>query len=560
MSTILTDNAHYSAIASAIRSRANTSVTYRPSMMASAILDLVLVELGSNAADVFAYGRPYLTSASGSAPHIDDRAFVGCDALETAMFPSASYVGSEAFAGCEALRTVSLASCKSVGGGAFSRCTSLSSASLPACESIGTSTFVGCTSLASISLPGCTSIGSYAFQGCASLSQASLPTCEWVGGSAFQSTGLATISLPACEGMGFNAFQSCPSLTYAFMPVLECVSNAAFNGCTSLGSFHAPIADVGANAFQGCASLLSADLPGADSIGDWAFGGCTALSAVSAPIASTIGGNAFNGCVALSSFTANMLTVVNTSTFSGCVGMSMASFVNCSRINANAFNGCNDLMALWLLSTSVTVLSNANAFTGTPMSLSTYTGSFGSVYVPASLYSDYYGNSRWSLYKDRLASVSMSPTSPLASAFPVEPEMLNAYGMSVASVAVVGNTCDMDIAVTTSKSYYEGFCLPLRNLAPGSVHEMMLDLSMPGATFSTTAQMRFAVLNEVAASYNVSSWPCLIDRTTDAQSLSVRFVPSGSVAYLAGEFGGLMDGREFTMEMRNIRVAFPQWV
>ena len=61
-------------------------------------------------------------------------------------------------------------------------------------------------------------------------------------------------------------------------------------------------------------------------------------------------------------------------------------------------------MKLYLLSTSVVTLSNKNAFTLTPMSNSTYTGNFGSIYVPMSLVSAYKTATNWATYSARIAA------------------------------------------------------------------------------------------------------------------------------------------------------------
>ena len=62
-------------------------------------------------------------------------------------------------------------------------------------------------------------------------------------------------------------------------------------------------------------------------------------------------------------------------------------------------------MSLYLLGSSLVILSNKNAFSGTPMSLSTYTGSFGSIYVPASLLASYKAATNWTTYSKRFVGV-----------------------------------------------------------------------------------------------------------------------------------------------------------
>jgi hypothetical protein len=57
------------------------------------------------------------------------------------------------------------------------------------------------------------------------------------------------------------------------------------------------------------------------------------------------------------------------------------------------------------MNSSVCVLSDRYAFGGTPLSSSSLTGTFGSIYVPASLYNAYKTAANWSFYSARFVSV-----------------------------------------------------------------------------------------------------------------------------------------------------------
>ena len=63
---------------------------------------------------------------------LSDRAFSGCDALETASFAGAEQIGEQAFYDCTALRTVLLPSAGTIGMSAFGGCAVLASAVLGA--------------------------------------------------------------------------------------------------------------------------------------------------------------------------------------------------------------------------------------------------------------------------------------------------------------------------------------------------------------------------------------------------------------------------------------------
>jgi len=60
---------------------------------------------------------------------------------------------------------------------------------------------------------------------------------------------------------------------------------------------------------------------------------------------------------------------------------------------------------LQLGASSVATLNHVNAFYSTPMSLSSYTGSFGSIYVPASLVNAYKSATNWATYSSRITAI-----------------------------------------------------------------------------------------------------------------------------------------------------------
>jgi hypothetical protein len=63
-------------------------------------------------------------------------------------------------------------------------------------------------------------------------------------------------------------------------------------------------------------------------------------------------------------------------------------------------------VSLTLTNSSVAKLDDINAFGGTPMSTSSYTGSFGSIYVPASLVDVYKSATNWTKYAARITSIT----------------------------------------------------------------------------------------------------------------------------------------------------------
>ena len=140
------------------------------------------------------------------------------------------------------------------------------------------------------------------------------------------------------------------------------------------------------------------------SIGSYVFYNCSALTTVSFPNVTDIGNSAFNGCSALTTANFQNVTSIGSNVFYNCSALTTVSFPNVTSIGNSAFNGCRSLVTMILLNSVVAKLSNANAFTNTPMSNSTYTGSFGSIYVPASLVDSYKASTNWSVYADRITS------------------------------------------------------------------------------------------------------------------------------------------------------------
>ena len=209
------------------------------------------------------------------------------------------------------------------------------------------------------------SIGSNAFQYCSSLTTASFSACTNIGSYAFYSCiSLTAASFPACTSIGSNAFAYCLSLT-----------TASFPACTSIGS----------NAFAYCLGLTTVSFPVCTNIGSYAFSYCQKLTAASFPACTSIGSNAFAYCLSLTT----------------------VSFPVCTNIGSYAFQRCNTFISLYLLGSTVATLANSNAFNSTPFMgyVSSTSGVWGSIYVPASLLASYKAATNWAYYSNRFVGV-----------------------------------------------------------------------------------------------------------------------------------------------------------
>lgn len=139
-------------------------------------------------------------------------------------------------------------------------------------------------------------------------------------------------------------------------------------------------------------------------IKDYAFYKCTGLSIASFASAKEIGANAFNTCWSLASTSFPEVELIMSSAFSACLNLKAISFPKLNTISASAFRGARELYSLYLMGSQIPTLANINAFAYTPISTSSASG-YGSIFVPASLYSSYLEANNWSAYSARFVSV-----------------------------------------------------------------------------------------------------------------------------------------------------------
>lgn len=283
MTTVLTDNAHYSAIASAIRGKNGTQATYAPSEMAAAIAAIPTgggASLGSKSID---------TNGTYSA---SDDGFDGYDVVNvnvsggsgdisgliertaTSIYDgSASFVASFAMYSFSTLREVSFPNCTTVGSSAFYDCTLLSNVSIPKCTTIGSYAFYRCSSLPEITVPSCTNIGVAAFQSCGRLSRVNAPLVTYIGSWAFSRCySLQEVDMRGCQIIEVSAFASCSRLKSAPFPNLRSIWSWAFYGCYRMSyAVMGSATLIGSNAFGQCSVLESLYLTGASRVPELSY-------------------------------------------------------------------------------------------------------------------------------------------------------------------------------------------------------------------------------------------------------------------------------------------------
>lgn len=166
--------------------------------------------------------------------------------------------------------------------------------------------------------------------------------------------------------------------------------------------------NIGVYAFAECRSLTTVIFTEAETVDGGAFTSCVSLHNISLPNVKTVYASAFAFCSTISEINFPKVVSIFTSAFWNCKNITTVYLRDVKNISATAFARCNNLLSLYLMGSSVPVLSNTNAFSSTPISnYTTSTGGvYGSIFVPASLYSSYLTATNWSLYSNRFVSVA----------------------------------------------------------------------------------------------------------------------------------------------------------
>ena len=234
-----------------------------------------------------------------------------------------------------------------------------------------------------------TKIASYAFYCDPNITEVNFPNVTSISPKAFAGcSNLSMISFPKCEFLGEYVFNQCSKLKEVYLP--ELTSGDA------QGYF-----------FNQCSLLTNVELPKLNfPYISCAFSGCLHLETVSLPVFSGILSYCtFGGCYELREVYAPFVTGVANTCFSSCSALATLSFPTLQTIGSSAFVNAFALTKLYILSDTMVKLSASNAFNYSPISKSTYTGSFGSVFVKYNLLDGYKSSTNWVTYADRLAAV-----------------------------------------------------------------------------------------------------------------------------------------------------------
>lgn len=253
-------------------------------------------------------------------------------------------------------------------------------------SSVKAGLFMNCTYMTTISLPSATRIADYAFYNCQKLTNITFPKCVTLGQYVFaQCSSLNTVDFPLVSNVGNNAFYVCSNLTSISFPAATTINANAFARCSKLNEITMPECTyVSMSGFASCANLQSIYFPKCTSLANYAFNTCNLLTNVSMPV----------------------LQIINNSAFSNCYALSTISLPAATTISVGAFMKCYNLKSLYLMGSSLCTLNNSNAFTSTPIGgYSTSAGTYGSIYVPASLLTSYKAATNWTYFSSRFVGV-----------------------------------------------------------------------------------------------------------------------------------------------------------
>lgn len=166
------------------------------------------------------------------------------------------------------------------------------------------------------------------------------------------------------------------------------------------------ITKVGAAAFEYCFELVNVDLPLVSFCSNNAFFGCRNLISLNFPSLEEIDVRVFSACKNLESVIFPSVTAIRSYAFAYCEKLKTAVFQKAVAMNTYAFVGCSSLESVYLLGSFVGQAYESGIFADTPMHNSSYLDRYGSIFVRASLLSDYQSATNWAYYSERFVGLT----------------------------------------------------------------------------------------------------------------------------------------------------------
>lgn len=248
-------------------------------------------------------------------------------------------------------------------------------------NSISDYMFIGCNNFNSIINNNISYIGSSAFA-FTSIHSASFSQVISMGTYTFTSCSIKEANFSNLEQIPSYAFFCCYSLISASFPNATTIQYGAFYGAKFSEAYYSKVVEM-SFAFPYNYSMVSANFPELISMYNECFRNCSSLTDIFMPKLQYISGNGFISCSKLS----------------------IISLPNLSFISGNVFSGCIKLESVYFTNSIIINLTSSSIFYKTPITDSSYTGTFGSIYVPASLLTAYQTATNWSYFSSRFVGV-----------------------------------------------------------------------------------------------------------------------------------------------------------
>lgn len=385
-------------------------------------LDIDLSTLENIGVGAFMNTNVYSLSNLKSQLYIGGLAFFQCQNLSKVYLPNYSTgFNGRTFSGCSNLLEVYSPKANYVGRSEFLGCNKLSKVNVQDAQFIYESAFTNCYNLESIFLQGCSSISNFAFYRCSRLSEIYILAADCsLGNSVFLGTPMSNSSYLGYYGSIYvpskflsqyqssvrwslyssriTSLDSTYDTKYVYIKEffssniteipseklnVEYILNEGFRATTSLSS--------GSYSFPNCLSIGRYGLAGWYSAGTYNRGN---RIQVYLPKCSYLNDGAFiyrN----LDYISLPECTIIDVHAFA--YGYCPQSIVlpKCEYIGSSAFYYCSILTSLYLLSSSVVNIGT-----------SVFNRCSASFYVRASLYNDYINASNWSIYSNRIISMT----------------------------------------------------------------------------------------------------------------------------------------------------------
>ena len=193
------------------------------------------------------------------------------------------------------------------------------------------------------------------------------------------------------------------SFTEGFINGIENIENSLFfsyvNG-TLISINLSNVFNIPRYAFGFCSELTTVNFPDCTAIENYAFNSCSSLTSVNFPVCTIIGSYAFDYCDNLTSINFPACITIGRFAFGSCSSLTSVNFPVCTIIGSDAFYDCSNLTSIYLNNSSICSLSSSNAFYSTQITSTT-----GSIYVPASLLTEYQSAPKWSYFSTRFFSI-----------------------------------------------------------------------------------------------------------------------------------------------------------